>query len=285
VEREIGPSECAFLVAIPLSRAEFDADCGAGRDYASNLARQYGSAEYAWKRVYQGIAQMGQRVLRDVTKLGVTAMPRAGREALAAVRPPLQALVLVAHAIESPILPEEILDAPRMLERIQKDPHPVVAIARAWLASCAPALLEAKRADAASLADKLNQLLRRSQTRFQEDVQPIRRVLLEEAFPVELKAAPVVELADGQWSLPQMAESIPTDFEGTLDLSICKSISMADRLKRMTLACLAVANIMPQSPSYAMARFELVASILAKRPRRYSDAVLAVSRAMRKKEG
>jgi hypothetical protein len=71
----------------------------------------------------------------------------------------------------------------------------------------------------------------------------LHRLRIEQQFgPELLRPAPVLEFADGKWSLPQVAAAVPADFTGILDLTVCNSVAPADVLRLTHRDCQILAS-------------------------------------------
>src|SRR5205814_2191181 len=121
----------------------------------------------------------------------------------------------------------------------------------------------------ATLADELNLLLAHTRGHY-TGVRPpdeaaaaapprrLTRVLLEEAFPAELRGGSAFELRDGLHAVAAIIDAVPERFDGVIDLSVCNSIVLGEAIKRQRRGCLIITNAKPASLALRLIRYKFI---------------------------
>ena len=86
---------------------------------------------------------------------------------------------------------------------------------------------------------------------------------------------PVIEFSDGLHTTPELIQSIPIDFSGLLDLTICHSVIPAADI-RSERRCLVAGNRKPAELRSRMYLYGLEIELLAKNPRPFVDVIKEV---------
>ena len=106
----------------------------------------------------------------------------------------------------------------------------------------------------------------------------LNRVMLEDCFGPAMRRAPSLELHDGVKTMDELLATIPRQFAGVLDLSVCNSVALGESIKRRRSDCLVVENVFLARIDIRLVRYALVLARLALAPARYTDALAEVSR-------
>ena len=276
------PTDCALLVAVPVTREEFGADLARGTDF-TRLFRQgrEGIRDGALWDFYRPYADLALRVADGAAGLGVRVFYRCTRAAFQRALEESPVVTVVAHWRGAAYRDADILD-------------PAAARARA-----AP-LLSARngRSCGESVAALLNGLLDAAlgqsgpapggsaaaaalAVRAQYALWEARRAL-DAVLGAAVAGGPAVEFADGPASIQEMAGAVAPGFAGTLDLTICNSVLLAEEIRRKCRAGVVLSNAFPASLDVRLALYAQAVKLLARRRLSYMDAITRLRRQMRR---
>lgn len=100
--------------------------------------------------------------------------------------------------------------------------------------------------------------------------------LLRESPSNAIKPACVIEFSDGLHTIPELVESIPIEFSGLLDLTVCNSVIPAASIRQNRPNCLIAANRHPAELRSRMYLYGLEISLLEKEPQPFVDVITKV---------
>lgn len=262
LNRPVSPCDCALALAIPLSQAEFlrDLEDEAPKDLAKSILREWplrGEIVYAEK--YTPLVSLARDVAEEARSHGVTVCRPTRLDDLPELFEQHKVVTLVAHWCFIDLQAGDISDvdsfrtlltASAAVENGNDDlpNRPTDALLRD------DPLVQAA-VTAADLAAALNRLLLPSQRYYEwvpsageevpsgtDAIAGITRVLLEEMYPGFIAQGLCLELADRLCSVWEFIQSVPRDFDGIVDMTVCNSIIPAEALRRHRSDCNVVCN-------------------------------------------
>lgn len=284
----VSPSDCALALAIPLDREAFHSDLAAEspREFAKANVGKWERPEHAWRR-YRPVIEAAERAIATLQSAGGSVLRDASLEDLREAFERRAVVTLVAHWRFDPIVPEDILDPAVILDRIRSPRDELQRFVSDTVAEALPA--EARQLVSAGSREGVAMLLSAATRAYESSLdalkpsdmgskqprsQPMSRLLLESAFSDVLRAGRVVELAGGFCSAAELIATIPAGYSGVVDLSICNSLVLAERIKRERPSCLVVANRRRARPDLRLLRYRYVIRALNLQPARYTDIVV-----------
>lgn len=287
--RLLPATECALLVAIPLDRDEFTADAGRPTDFVraySALARQYGQDPWA---AYEAHATLCRGVAAEVARRGVAVMRRATLTMMADAMARFRVVTLVAHARGPEIEAYDLADPQAIRAKrgeiaqalgLPCEPAPGsddVEHLTKWLDAALGPLDDEDVEHAAGVAETTAYARRVALQQGRWD----RRRLVETACPGALAGGPAIELCEGLAGIEQVNAALPRQFH-VLDLTVCDSVLLAERLRADRPDGLILANPRPTTPDFRLVLYREVVGLMARHRVSYPDAVIQLRRHLRK---
>jgi hypothetical protein len=261
------PNDCGLAIAIPLDRDEFiEALQGKStRDFPRWYASQRGGRALRPEAIWESFWEReGSRIVacaEDVRSRGVEVVYQASLSAIACLARRKTVVTVLAHWHSGLIEAEHIRDARTFLKLLRETLHPVVSrLYGALPGACRVAIEGAVISGALDcetyehiLSDINCVLQTRDLTREgaePNDVWPSpgyhllegNRSALEQALPDILVGATGIDLFDGTFRADDVATTIGEEFSGLLDLAVCRSMFLAEQIRRHLLKCRAIAN-------------------------------------------
>jgi hypothetical protein len=300
----VNPNECALAVAIPLSRERFLADLALPdeKDFVHHFRAERGlqraTPEFCWEVYEDREAILAEAVCREAERQGVRVCRDARLADLTDLLNRFPVVTLVAHWRFAPVEPEDISDAPRLLELLlSPETEARWAIRRAF-ETLDSQLLQAKTAALLSddeLRQRVAEVIRTAASeaerlywdddasrRFNPQQMPdglqdrLTRREFEQAFPDCIAPARGVEFSDGMFTVPELVEAVPQDFTGLLDLTVCNSVILANSIRHRRPNCLVAANRRPAELRARIYLYGLEVSLLAKQPMPFIEVIKQV---------
>jgi hypothetical protein len=261
------PSDCALAIAVPLDREEFLAALGpeSSRDFPRWYAGQRGGAALldvaVWKLFWE---REGERILalaRDVESLGVRVVFQCRLADVAELARQKTVVTLLAHWHSGALQQEHVTDPAQFLHRLRHEEHPVVRQLYAALPADAREIVDGVAAGRAvgvpeflRLLESVNTILQTHDLR--RSISPSRAVwrspaahaleanrdALCAALPGLLVGATGVDLYDGAYRADDVAEAFPNGYSGLLELAVCRSMFVAERIKHRHPGCNVIGN-------------------------------------------
>jgi hypothetical protein len=242
--------------------------------------------EAYWTTEYARVAGVVGRVCSRVERKGVRVLRAARLSDLRSLFEKYQVVTVLAHWKFMALAPDDLLDAPALLAELAT-PHGLLQeqIAQAVMARV-PGLLSSTRSngDPDELLAALNAIIADAHRAYRpggnggtagadEQLQRLTRPVLEEAFPAFVRAGKSVELADGMHTVGAFTQTVPTHFEGVLDLSVCNSVLLGAAVKGVAPRSLVAMNRYPADIVQRISLYGLVVERLGRRREPYPDAM------------
>jgi len=289
----VTPRDCALLLAIPMSKAEFLADLrtGADKDLAKSLERRLSCAgKEIWQDVFSHLVRLIDEVAAKSAALGVEVLRQVRLSDLRPIIASHRVITLVAHWRFLGLEPADILDVGALKDQVEarasgagEDQHPVESLL--W------AQAEIRNAESAQvLASAINRLLVSGQHHYQwvpGDAKKgpcpeagLTRVLLEETFLGIIRPGKCIELADGLCSVWDFIARVPCGYDGTMDLTVCNSLILGEAAKRARPSTTFIVNRQPATAQTRVQLYKHVIGRLAETPMPYWEAVSMVHKAL-----
>ncbi len=283
-EREVAPHDCALVIAIPMSVAEFDDDARGGSDLLTSLAQRYRTKGIAWVRdqLYRPVLAVADRVLAAASRAGVTVVRRATLDDFHRALSTHHVVTLLAHCRVPALTAADILDMGAMIRLVEAAAAPTARHIRLSIGDRLPRLqrlLEQAPAEApARMAAVLEELV--SEWRLPSEDSPsfpIDRVMLEQCLGSALREGRMLEMHDGLKTTSEAARAVPLGFDGVIDLSACRSATIGQGIKRLREGFLVVINDGPATPGFRLDRYAEVVAELGRRAERFTDVMTTVT--------
>jgi len=280
-------SECALLVAIPMDESEYSHDASRCSDFTEAYARQLGIANpmNGWI-AYARYAALCTSVVKRAQKAGVAVTCRAPLSCLAEAARRFAVVTLVAHSRGPEITARDIVDAPALIQaestlRDAMNPSaPALSrgSSRTAVAAWLDALLgPAEMGDADAPIDVRESAWRIRLFRERSE----RRRMVERICPGALAGGPGIEFHDGLHSLDAVDAALPHTLECTLDLTVCDSVLLADRIRARRTTGVILANARPTTPDFRLILYRETITLMVRHRLSYADAALSIRRALR----
>lgn len=261
-----GSSDYALLVAVPVDRAEFDEDWQARTDFLRSYSARVGqvTADGLW-RVYEPYARHCLRTIEAVRDV-VEVRRRATLKDLAGAIARRSVVTLVAHSRDATVVASDIRDVDRVRAALRQSD--ATADGNGSLENLVGALNRVID-DGPALPDDWDAIP--SSTRASLRVTRLairwsRRRTLEWRAGGGLAPAVGIELADGVSTIEAIDHSLPPRLAGTLDLTVCESVVLADVLRLRRSTGVILANAEETSPDFRFSRYRETIALLRKRP-------------------
>jgi hypothetical protein len=268
---KIFPRDCAFLLALPTGRAEFQADFrGASHDFLRSQYKESSlSAEEAWS-VYRPVAEDLLSLLRFLEAKGVRVVPRSTFAQWIALQKSHKVVVLFAHWRNGLIQQENVwwpgIDTftrenngrNPLREKVRRIAVECSQNRTSFVASLNRLLIEDQLGDHAWFGREANQVPASPEHRLY-----MNRKFLEEALPGIFGENSSVEFADGLVRIETIASNASPVFQGIFDLSVCNSILLGELIKTHAPRCLVVATKIPAVVGFQIVFYRALFEFLA----------------------
>jgi hypothetical protein len=294
----VGAHDCALGIAVPLTREEFldDLRPSSGKDFAPHVRRvnelEGAADEFYWSSVYAPIATAVERSCVAVERAGVYVRRRL---ALAELQPLLEqykVVTLVAHWKFATVKPMDVIAPRKFLAAIARPSSPLQERAASAILEQSPALLDGTESASddilrETIARAIVPVISAAHAAYRRpgededelaeprpaDLRRVTRVVVEEAFPESVRAAPAIEFADGMHTVAAFIDAIPRLFDGVLDMTVCNSVILGAAVKRSRPDCLVAVNRYPAEMHVRLTLYQLAVVPLAKRKAPYIDVL------------
>jgi hypothetical protein len=304
--RPVKPSECALALAIPLTREEFLADLSRldEKDFVHHFVAERGlrraEPEFCWEVYQADEAVLVEATCLEVERLGVTVLHKARPADLTDLLRRFPVVTLVAHWRFVPVTPEDILNAPCILERLQSPQSDIHRAIRQAFDDLDPQLLRAETSlqlRDVELRDRVAAVIGKTAEeaeRFYWDptasvsfdferardgcTNRLTRLEFEYAFSGHIAQARVVEFHDGLRTAQELVEAIPENFRGLLDLTVCNSVIPAAPIRAVRRGCVVAANRRPAELGARIYLYGLEVSLLSRHTLSFVGAIDRVHR-------
>ena len=253
--RPVKPRDCLLAVALPTSRCQFlKSGLSPNRDFVSFLRRGYaghlGVAEVTLSQVldvYQPTLNELRLLVDSAREAGFRVVEgcRAG-DLAAAFAEPVYCIVLFAHWVPHDLGPHQVLDEDRFRTALVR----LLAGARSSIEQ--EALLPlVEKAPLFELCRELNKALTKPGLFAPAGTEVLawserfaafeNRNVLDSMGSDILLPGNRIELVDGLHSADSFRELIPASFDGVLDLTVCNSVVLIERIK-LARRCTCIGN-------------------------------------------
>lgn len=302
----VKPSECVLGLTIPLTREQFLSDlANPEKDYARHIKRKnfthWRTDEDYWNTIYSPIAKRINRQCEDVRQYKVTVIRSLSLGVLNDLFKEFKVITLVSHWRFNKLRAEEISDPRGFIELLRSPQNLVQKKVGALLlpaftlngedftAGMDENVLREK------LCNELNVTISKAHSFYRKvkniaptdpkaqgellDRQPLERLTryaLEQGFSKHLAASRAIEFSDEMHSVPELVESIPSEYSGLLDLTVCNSVIVGEIIKFHRPECFVAVNRYPTQPHIRMALYKLAIAQLSQSPMSFIDAVTKI---------
>lgn len=292
----VSPQQCALMVALPRSLAEFQADCHRpDMDFSRAVWKAFNgkNTEQLWEESLGRLIHAVSAVEREAAGCGVRVLSSGhssdlGQSFLRNGNFGMRTgyLCLIAHRRFVPLVMDDILNPTLFVERLHNilcddTPSRVAMVLRRGFGNLKNV---GKVVYLEEIVAQLQELLQPVQ-RYYEDyatwwlthlgtvVEPdddpaglLTRTDLDVLFGESLRPSAEVEFRDGLKTVRQLAESIPENFEGFIQLDVCHGVIVAEALKRMRPKAHFIVGNRRVHPVRALARFVTIIRCLRQKP-------------------
>lgn len=299
--RKVPPRECALALAVPLTEAQFEEDRSSvsKKEFAKLLKRIKRGDKIlsAFERYQSDVIEPLGRVTASVAAAGVAVYQRVELHQIQSICRAHSQITLVAHCEYLLMPPQDILDLSAFHSLLNAA---IVAEQQAPPTNekSLATLLNVPDVRAAQTKEQLSEALSHflnqgAQYYFPEDTDdknplpPPRkalatfdRLVLEDQFPGCFSDGALIELTDGLCSAAQFIAQIPEDYDGLIDLILCRSIILAQLIRKRRPMCNAICAVWPATFDTRLAIYETIIEELDKTPRPYEDVGAEVHEAL-----
>jgi hypothetical protein len=287
--------DCSLVVAVPLDEDAFIHDLRFGPE--GNFAKSFrddGRAALPDTTValaYKPYADLAQEVIRDVAQLGVKVIVNARLSDFADLIKAFRVTTIIAHWRDSRFWPSDIANHAFILAEIQRQGSPFAMTVGELMTTLPNQPRPTVDSALSETVDFLNRLLRANATASngkgeaqrhlgaltrQQYEWHTRRRLLEQALPESFRGGAGLEFVDCFQVVDQILSTVPTDYAGTLDLTVCNSTVLAEEVRRKCRRCLVLANEQPATLDFRFAVYRQVIRSLARRSEPYEEAMFRI---------
>jgi hypothetical protein len=280
------PSECALLLAIPATRAEFDRAWRRRSDFLAAYAGEAADPGRAWAR-YAPYAALSDEVAREAAESGVSVAREATLAQLTDAIGRFRVVTLAAHSRDATVRETDVANAglvqarapaiaAALLPHGHRDrfrvPEKTAADLAGWLNGLMDACLEQARLDAPPSGSSAAAAM---QTWTELRRWDLRREIDRLAAP-GLAGGAAVEFGDGFHLLEEIDAAVPGTLCECLDLTVCESVLLGEILRRRRTTGVILTNVEATSADFRMALYRQALRLVRKRGTQYQDAVLAI---------
>lgn len=292
------PGDCALALAIPLTRERFLAALAQPeeRDFVFHFLKgrslQRTEPEFCWQVYEAEEVAFVSAVCEQVAQCGVTVFHDVDLAQLTAILGRFSVVTLVAHSRFVEFVVEDIEKPFAILGSLRTPVSELHQEIRERVIKLDPDLLAGADDSVDGLRTRLCDVFRtianeaersywdkEAQTNWDEESHfraRLTRSEFERAFPDAIRPARVIEFSDGLHTTPEFVQSIPIDFSGLLDLTVCNSVITAAAIRGEGRSCLVAGNRKLAELRSRMYLYGLEIELLKKEPRRFIDVIKEV---------
>jgi len=279
------PADCALVVAVPVTEAEFfrDLEEDSGKEFVKLYRRQQPDVTLPslWADHYAKVeAEAIVDVAAEVEGLGVTVHCGATLASLGALVSLRKVVTLVAHWQSGTVRARDVVDPRALLQRLTEADVPFVRrVVRALPSDLHESMLARSRRhpiDAAWLemfCDRLSGVLddrpfwdvaSGSEPERYDEAEILERnaACLRSEMPDLLRDGSGFEFADGTHPVARVIREIPDGYQGVLDLAVCHSVVPGEAIKRERRGCLVMINRRAASLAFRLPLYRQVIRLL-----------------------
>ncbi len=300
----VSPANCALAIAVPLRREDFLDDLssetrGSFAKHVKSAGFQHGASnEYYWDMVYEPVARVAQHVCGVADHLGVTVIRNAQLSDLGRLLRQFPVVTMVTHWRFARIQAEDVSNALGMLQAISLRRTVVERALNSTLTKVDPTLFDTQNpemlnqklacdlnkiiADAHQLYhrpidDKSDESSRSVELLLAKPLDRLTRAALELSFPEHIRPAPAVQFVDGMKTVPEVIETVPSEFSGLLDLTVCNSVILGEAIKNFRARCFVAVNRYPAELHVRLGLYLLTLRMLGRKPMSFIDAMTKIA--------
>ena len=111
----------------------------------------------------------------------------------------------------------------------------------------------------------------------------LNRKVFDMLFSGNIKNGNQIEFFDKLYSIDEVINRIPLNFNGTIDLTICNSVIFGEEIKRLRRNCLVIVNQEPADPIFRVTCYRYLLEILNKKNTIYIEAYALLRKMLMKK--
>lgn len=292
-QKPVSPHDCGLAIAVPLSEKQFLSKLN--RDGEGNFVQTFCqerrnlSARGLWS-VYEPYADFVRRVVAEAARAGVSIVLDAELHDFEQLTRQREVVTLVAHWRSALFKPADIIDLPSTVAQLTDNESHLNRALKQWGGVSPEAPLSV---DAAAICHVLNRYLMAGllpsdsppalkalgrTTRLHYEIYSRRQVIDRIS---SFRGGPSVEFSSGFAGLNDVVTSIPTEFAGLLDLTVCNSVMLAESIRRLRPRCLALANEDLAFLDFRLALYAEVLRNLVRQPEPYEDLVFRIRKELK----
>jgi hypothetical protein len=255
LDEVVHPSECSFLIAVPINREDFlsdlhDVQKDFIRSHYLHLTLNDDAKWYAYKPTADDVSALIDRL----QGLGVKVVPRTTKRDLIVALQTSKVIILFAHWRSGLLRVEEIqwgrLDVSLLPESLKLQESLIgeqtsTTDKKIWTQKLNDLLLTKQLCSHPWFGNGPNQIPASREHRLY-----LNRIVLDKALPGVFGPNTSVEFGDRLVGLEAIKHSFQSSFRETIDLSVCNSILLAELIKAQAPDCLVVATRLPASLDY-----------------------------------
>ena len=292
-QKPVSPRDCGLAIAIPLDENGFAGKLG--REAEGNFIQTFCaermnlSAHGLWS-LYEPYAKYAQEVAARAARIGVSVVLDATLADFSSLLSTCEVVTLVAHWKGALFKPADIADPAETVSQLL---NPDSRLSQALRQLSPGSVLPPPATDRGAVAQLLNQFLldglpipgsSGSETRLGV-ISRFHNELSQRRQPLELAGhflgGPSVEFNEGFHGLSTIVASVPLEFTGLLDLTVCNSVLLAETIRRSRPRCFVLANENLAFLDFRLAVYAEVLRSLDRSAEPYDDAVYRIRKELK----
>lgn len=298
----VKPHQCALAIAIPLERDEFLAEINAGihKDFAQSLARQHPALkeDILWEEIYAPIVETVKLVAQAAQAKNVEVVTRATLSNLQELFQKFPVVTLVTHWRSSTFYPSDFIAPTQLIKILEQRSNPLIqTLVGAFPNNWIPQLLALEsqfsepRILSKTLAQDFNNVLKscrlypnpapnqvRQVAPYDETYHTyLNRLAIDTTFKGFISPGNRIEFFDQFHSIEEVVTTIPENYDGLLDFTVCNSVLLGNLIKRHR-QCIVLINEKPTSLAFRMVVYKGILELISRTDMSYMEATAAIRR-------
>jgi hypothetical protein len=294
------PHQCALALAIPLNRSEFskNLDLGVNKDFIKSIARRNSALteDALWEMVYAHTVKTVKSIAQAASARGVTVITNATLSDVRELFQQFRVVTLVAHWRSARFYPTDFLNPNQLIKDLVQPSTPWVeafvnSLPQNWISTLRK--LEAHDNSTITLSKtlakefndilescKLHPDLELNQTfqvnTYDNDYRKyLNRLAIDNIFKDCIAPGNLIEFFDQLHSIEDFITSIPKNYTGLIDFTVCNSVLIGNVLKRQR-QCIVIVNKELATLEFRMVIYKGIIEVLSRLNMDYMDAVAMI---------
>lgn len=298
------PHQCALALAIPLNRDDFLAEFNLciNKDFAKSFVRKTHNTltEDALWETYSTDVKTVTSVAEAVETQGVKVLTNATFSDVRELFQRFRVVTLVAHWRSSSFYPADFLDTAQLIKALEQPSTPLMkTFVSALPENCISVLQtlesspDAKHTLTETLKKEFNNILKSGKlypdlesnqtchiAPYDHDYHKyLNRQVIDDIFKDLISPGNRIEFFDQLHSIEKFIMTIPQDYDGLLDFTVCNSALIGNAIKRQR-HCIVLVNKESATLKSRMVIYKGIIELLARSDMDYMDAATNIRKAI-----